>query len=65
MIKPDTFIQNAKRSYQDARAQRNVQKLNEDLQDVTRIMTKNISDVLGRGERIDRMSEISSRLYQK
>jgi vesicle transport protein SEC22 len=29
-------------------------RLNEDLNDVTRIMTKNIQDVLGRGENLDR-----------
>jgi vesicle transport protein SEC22 len=52
-IKFDTQIVKVRRSYQDTRTQRNLQKLNEDLQDVTRIMTKNIQDVLGRGERID------------
>ncbi|EPZ33749.1 snare-like protein [Rozella allomycis CSF55] len=65
LIKFDTYIQKAKRNYQDARSQRNVEKLNEDLQDVTRIMTKNIQDVLGRGERIDKMTEISSKLSEE
>lgn len=31
-------------------------KLNEDLQDVARIMTRNIQDVLGRQEMLDGMS---------
>ena len=55
IYKSDSFIQKTKRQYKDARAQRNLQKLNEDLNDVTRIMTKNIQDVLGRGETLDRM----------
>jgi hypothetical protein len=53
-VKFDSFIQKTKRQYKDARAQRNLQKLNDDLHDVTRIMTKNIQDVLGRGETLDR-----------
>jgi len=61
-VKFDTFIQKTKKQYKDTRAQRNINKLNEDLQDVTRIMTKNIQDVLGRGEHLDRMSTLSSTL---
>ncbi len=51
----DTFIQRIKKQYKDSRAARNVNALNDDLQDVQRIMTKNIQDVLGRGEQLDRM----------
>ena len=51
----DSFIQKVKKLYKDSRAQRNLNKLNDDLQDVQRIMTKNIQDVLGRGEQLDRM----------
>ena len=36
--------------------------MNEELQDVTRIMTKNIHEVLQRGEKIDKLSQISNRL---
>lgn len=50
----DTVIQRVKRQYKDPRAQRNLEKLNEELTDVTRIMTQNIQDVLGRGEVLDR-----------
>jgi vesicle transport protein SEC22 len=57
-VKFDSFIQKTKRQYKDARAQRNLQKLNDDLHDVTRIMTKNIQDVLGRGETLDRKPEL-------
>ena len=37
----------------DTRTQRNINKLNEDLTEVHSIMTKNIQDVLGQGERLD------------
>lgn len=37
-------------------------KLNEDLGQVHKILTKNIQDVLQRGEKIDRLAEISSHL---
>lgn len=50
----DNFIQKAKRQYKDSRAQWNLDKLNNDLEDVHRIMTRNIQDVLGRGEALSR-----------
>ncbi len=53
-LETDTFIQNAKKQYKDVRAQRNLNKLNDELNDVTRIMNRNIQDVLGRGETLDR-----------
>lgn len=52
-IKFDSFIQKTKKLYMDTRAQRNVNKLNEDLADVHKIMMTNIHEVLGRGERLD------------
>ncbi|KAI8924215.1 Longin-like domain-containing protein [Entophlyctis helioformis] len=61
-VKFDSFIQKSKKQFKDARTQRNLQRLNEDLGDVTRIMTKNIQDVLGRGEQLDRMSTVSQSL---
>ena len=54
------MIQRVKRQYQDPRAAKNLDKLNEELSDVTRIMTQNIQDVLGRGEVIDRISLFKS-----
>ncbi|KNC96391.1 uncharacterized protein SPPG_08290 [Spizellomyces punctatus DAOM BR117] len=65
LMKFDTYIQKVKKQYQDSRTQRNLNKLNEDLQDVTRIMTKNIQDVLGRGEALDRMSTVSKELSDR
>ncbi|KAJ3357560.1 SNAP receptor [Entophlyctis luteolus] len=58
----DTFIQKTKKQYKDTRTQKNLSKLNDELQDVHRIMTKNISDVLGRGNTLDHMSHVSSQL---
>ncbi|KAK6541806.1 SNAP receptor [Orbilia ellipsospora] len=60
----DTFMQRTKRTYQDTRATQNLDKLNDDLKDVTRIMTKNIEDLLYRGDSLDKMGDMSSRLKQ-
>ncbi|UZJ54864.1 hypothetical protein CBS101457_004184 [Exobasidium rhododendri] len=69
----DTFMQRTKRLYADSRtattaieaqeaANDNLGRLNEDLQDVTRIMTKNMEDLLWRGDSLDQMSTMSSSL---
>ena len=50
----DTFISATKRVYQDSRAQSNLDRLNMELQDVTRVMTKNIEDLIYRGDSLDR-----------
>jgi vesicle transport protein SEC22 len=52
----DTFISATKRVYQDSRAQTNLDRLNVELQDVTRVMTKNIEDLIYRGDSLDRKS---------
>jgi len=61
-IKFDAFIQKTKKLYMDTHAQRNVNKLNEDLADVQKIMMTNIQDVLGRGERLESVMTQSGRL---
>ena len=61
-IKFDLFLQKTKKSFQDSQSNNNLTRMNEELQDVTRIMTKNIQEVLQRGEKIDKLSEYSSRL---
>lgn len=48
--------------YADARATSGLDALNDELKDVTKIMTKNIEDLLYRGDSLERMGEISSRL---
>ena len=58
----DTFIGRTKALYADARAAQNLDRLNDELRDVTKVMTKNIEDLLYRGDSLDRMGELSSRL---
>ncbi|KAG6528935.1 hypothetical protein ZIOFF_011127 [Zingiber officinale] len=66
-IKFDTFIQKTKKLYLDTRTQRNIAKLNDELYEVHQIMTRNVQEVLGVGEKLDRkivaeVSELSNRL---
>ncbi|KAI4645454.1 uncharacterized protein J4E78_009364 [Alternaria triticimaculans] len=60
----DNFIQSTKKTYQDSRATQNLDKLNDELKDVTKVMTKNIEDLLYRGDSLERMGDISSRLRE-
>lgn len=53
-ISKDTFIQKTKKLYQDTRTQRNITKLNDELYEVHQIMTRNVQEVLGVGEKLDR-----------
>lgn len=52
-IRFDTFIQKTKKVYNDSKTQRNLHKLNSQLKDVHSIMTRNINDVISRGERLE------------
>ncbi|KZT12905.1 snare-like protein [Laetiporus sulphureus 93-53] len=62
----DTFMGKTARLYQDTRtanaASSSMDKLNGELQDVTRIMTKNMEELLWRGDSLDRMSHLSTSL---
>ncbi|WFD38705.1 SNAP receptor [Malassezia japonica] len=63
----DTFMQRTKRLYADTRTAEtatgsNLDRLNEDLHDVQKIMTKNMEDLLWRGDSLDQMSSMSSSL---
>ncbi|CAD6571458.1 MAG: SNAP receptor [Tremellales sp. Tagirdzhanova-0007] len=69
----DTFISKTTRLYRDSRTltqgggqaagpSNQLDQLNENLQDVTRIMTKNMEDLLWRGDSLDRMSHLSTSL---
>ncbi|KAI9855385.1 MAG: SNAP receptor [Vezdaea acicularis] len=60
----DTFIQRTKKTYQDSRASQNLDKLNDELRDVTKVMTKNIEDLLYRGDSLERMGDMSQRLRE-
>ncbi|OEL29793.1 25.3 kDa vesicle transport protein, partial [Dichanthelium oligosanthes] len=61
-IKFDAFIQKTKKLYLDTRTQRNISKLNDELYEVHQIMTRNVQEVLGVGEKLEQVSEMSSRL---
>uniref|UniRef100_A0A7N2LLC9 Longin domain-containing protein n=1 Tax=Quercus lobata TaxID=97700 RepID=A0A7N2LLC9_QUELO len=56
-IKFDTFIQKTKKLYQDTCTQWNIAKLNDELYEVHQIMTCNIQEVLGVGEKLDLLKE--------
>ncbi|BEI83039.1 hypothetical protein CcaverHIS002_0309070 [Cutaneotrichosporon cavernicola] len=68
----DTFISKTTRLYRDSRSLTHggqatgpttqLDQLNENLRDVTRIMTKNMEDLLWRGDSLDRMSHLSTSL---
>ena len=59
----DTFIQKTKKLYSDTRANRNhIKMMSDDLRDIQGIMTKNIQDVLGRGEKLETVTNRSSQL---
>ncbi|KAL4582611.1 hypothetical protein LXL04_007167 [Taraxacum kok-saghyz] len=51
-----------KKVYQDTRTQKNISKLNDELYEVHQIMTRNVQEVLGVGEKFDQVSQMSSRL---
>lgn len=53
MCPADTFIQKTKKLFQDTRSQRNMAALTADLAEVHTIMSKNIAEVLGQGEKLD------------
>lgn len=61
-VKFDTFIQKTRRVYADARTARNIAALSSELGEVHAIMTRNIADVLGQGERLDRMAAAGASL---
>ncbi|KAK9141259.1 hypothetical protein Scep_010940 [Stephania cephalantha] len=61
-IKFDTFIQKTRKLYLDTQTKRNLAKLRDEIFEVHQIMTRNVQEVLGVGEKLDQVSEMSSRL---
>merc|ERR1712088_554392 len=61
-IEFDTYIQKAKKTYQDSRSRRNLGTLNTELHDVQRIMVQNIDDVLQRGAVLSELDTKSQNL---
>lgn len=67
-IEFDTYIQKAKKQFSDSRSRRNLNVMNNQLQDVQRIMVQNIDDVLQRGtvlSELDTKTQNLSMLTQK
>lgn len=60
----DRYVERAKKTYQDTRATDNLGRLNDELKDVTQVMTKNIEDLLYRGDSLEKMGDMSSRLRE-
>ena len=58
----DTFIQRTKKSYENPRASDNLDKVQAQLKETTQIMSKNLEDLLYRGDSLERMSTMSSDL---
>ncbi|XP_001634368.2 vesicle-trafficking protein SEC22b isoform X1 [Nematostella vectensis] len=61
-IEFDTYMQKAKRNYQDSRTRRNLNRLNDELVDVQRVMVQNIDDVLQRGEQLSVLDDKAGNL---
>lgn len=60
----DTFIQRTKKSYENPRASDNLDKVQAQLKETTQIMSKNLEDLLYRGDSLDRMGQMSSDLRE-
>eukprot|EP00112_Aurelia_sp_Birch-Aquarium-sp1_P003257 Seg1363.7 transcript_id=Seg1363.7/GoldUCD/mRNA.D3Y31 product="Vesicle-trafficking protein SEC22b" protein_id=Seg1363.7/GoldUCD/D3Y31 len=64
-IEFDTYIQKSRKNFMDSRNRRNLSRINDELQDVQRIMMQNIDDVLQRGEQLSVLGEKAGELkYQ-
>jgi len=62
----DTFIQKTKKLYMDTRANRNhLKMMSDDLRDIQGIMTQNIQEVLGRGEKLETVTSKSDTLSKE
>ncbi|GMM55257.1 SNAP receptor [Maudiozyma humilis] len=60
----DNFLQKTKRAYSDKKVQDNLDQLNQELVGVKQIMSKNIEDLLYRGDSLDKMSDMSASLKE-
>jgi len=61
-IEFDNYIQKIKKTFMDSRARRNLNQLNNELQDVQKIMVQNIDDVLQRGLAISELDNKATNL---
>ncbi|KAI8399840.1 Longin domain profile [Nakaseomyces glabratus] len=58
----DTFLQRTKEAYSDKKVQDNLDQLNQELVGVKQIMSKNIEDLLYRGDSLEKMDDMSNSL---
>ncbi|XP_020906668.1 vesicle-trafficking protein SEC22b [Exaiptasia diaphana] len=61
-IEFDTYIQKSKKNYQDSRTRRTLNRINDELVDVQRVMVQNIDDVLQRGEQLSVLDDKAGNL---
>ena len=61
-IKFDKYIQKKCKEYVDPSSRVNTSKVNSDLTEIQTIMKKNIEEVLNRGEKLDRVQDMSNGL---
>ncbi|EDO15550.1 hypothetical protein Kpol_1042p8 [Vanderwaltozyma polyspora DSM 70294] len=60
----DNFLNKTKKAYADKKVQDNLDQLNQELVGVKQIMSKNIEDLLYRGDSLDKMSDMSATLKE-
>lgn len=60
----DNFLQKTRKTYSDKKVQDNLDQLNQELHGVKQIMSKNIEDLLYRGDSLDKMSDLSASLKE-
>ncbi|EGC40400.1 hypothetical protein DICPUDRAFT_146775 [Dictyostelium purpureum] len=58
----ESFITKTKKQYQDTRTQKNLSNISTELEEVRNIMTKNIKDIVGRGEKLSDINQKSELL---
>lgn len=61
-IKFTNALQKCKRSFKDVRARQNIDRLQQELSDISTVMTANINQLLERGSKLESMSLLSSSL---
>ena len=61
-VKFDSAIQAKRRQFADSAEQRNLQRVQGELQDVQDVMRRSIAEVLQRGDRLEDVSQLSSRI---
>lgn len=61
----DRVVQRIKREYADPSSKQNSSRLSEGLADIQNIMRQNLEEVLNRGEKLENVSKISSRLVSE